>query len=878
MAESSNSSANAGSQTSGSGAQNAAATSGNDGFGSGFSGLSFSDGQFSVNSNGNFSGGDTQSGPIGIAQGAWGNRGLPGEGTNSMVPAGTPLGTNFETPTMTVDEVYGKSNQARVESQGDYAALSNEKSNVETSTFGKQDAISVTPLSVTENKAEADNAAIQSIEGLTFEQKDKQSQDVLDSRKSRDEAEAEDKSNQMRNQILALNENKVTDEDADSFFKIGESRQEKAFNEEDGKRTTELKQQEQQLNRVNQEVNKQRNNVEKAQVAVDEAQAKVEAARNEHIQVNNKMANIQEALVDAEKRGDTAAYEKATNELYSVAEEYGIDYDSLRGDAEKSVEGPKMLANEISVICNRKTSDAQDALTEANESLTYSKNSYEDISNQQKNLQAQYNKNKKGYDSWRTDAWAKVTNSPDYSLDSFINELKTSDDPTANEAGEKLGNIQADIDTINDFAEKNGFDFNKADPADVNTFVTTFEALSKDYEDAANGDYSKTNFSKQYATEVMNVLDRTVSLPDGRTMTTAQYITEAVVQSPEIIPAMYEAKAKNYAENNHPVLAAITELKANMAQNWLGAKFTFADNQFRNTFNQIAKTNFRATYIACNNILGDTTGKYSEADKAEARKNIAQANSLMVASTTLKASTGFFSGIGDSYKDGYFGVTDPSKLSDYQTTLSNIKSFVQITLGLGVTPGANQGWQTLYYMNEAVVGKIPVIGSDSDEDGFALCQEYGNNPAANMILGITEAITGAAFMIMPATRLLGANMIQNAIPAVYDGLFGLKNDAKKSQKYTNQVLSYFKDVQDIAAKSGNEEAVRSLAGAISQIENFELQSDEVNDLDKWLEGSGSNTADNGKFNQSLSYDEWLRLIEADPTMQDYAKKLIAEKR
>ena len=47
-------------------------------------------------------------------------------------------------PVMTVDEVYGKGNQSIVERQGDYAASSNEKSNVETSTFGKQDNISVT--------------------------------------------------------------------------------------------------------------------------------------------------------------------------------------------------------------------------------------------------------------------------------------------------------------------------------------------------------------------------------------------------------------------------------------------------------------------------------------------------------------------------------------------------------------------------------------------------------------------------------------------------------------------------------------------------------------------------------------------------------------
>ena len=115
----------------------------------------------------------------------------------------TPETYNESEPVMTVDEVYGKGNQSIVESQGDYSASSNEKSNVETSTVGKQDAVTVTPQSILENKGTVENTAIQSIEGLNFQQKDKASQDVLEAKKNRDEAEAKDKTNQMKDSLLA---------------------------------------------------------------------------------------------------------------------------------------------------------------------------------------------------------------------------------------------------------------------------------------------------------------------------------------------------------------------------------------------------------------------------------------------------------------------------------------------------------------------------------------------------------------------------------------------------------------------------------------------------------------------------------------------------
>ena len=121
-------------------------------------------------------------------------------------------------------------------------------------------------------------------------------------------------------------------------------------------------------------------------------------------------------------------------------------------------------------------------------------------------------------------------------------------------------------------------------------------------------------------------------------------------------------------------------------------------------------------------------------------------------------------------------------------------------------------------------------------------------------------------------------MTIESITTFTNGLYGVQKDARKSEKYTQEVLSYFKEAESIAAETGNKEALDAISSGITQIENFELESDEVGNIDNWLEGSGSNTATNEKFNQSLSYDEWLKLIEADPTMQEYAKKLIAEKK
>lgn len=188
----------------------------------------------------------------------------------------------------------------------------------------------------------------------------------------------------------------------------------------------------------------------------------------------------------------------------------------------------------------------------------------------------------------------------------------------------------------------------------------------------------------------------------------------------------------------------------------------------------------------------------------------------------------------------------------------------------------------MYYMNqdyfEENKSEAGIFTTDWDKDGFALCQEYGNHAAAGMIAGICELGVGVAMAFNPSSIANGIDLIVDAVNTALNGLYGVRNEAEKSQKYTQEVSDYFKEAEKIAESSGNEEAIQEITNAITQIENFELKSDEVGSLDNWLEGSGSNTTSNEKFNQSLPYDEWLKLIEADPTMREYAKKLAEKKK
>ena len=505
-----------------------------------------------------------------------------------------------------------------------------------------------------------------------------------------------------------------------------------------------------------------------------------------------------------------------------------------------------------------------------------------------------YNKAKKYYNTWKKTEEEKLkagaTPEPEpqpetpqsgaeTSYKDAMDAIKNSANATPEQkaqAEEALTNIEESRKELEEAAKK----ARSGNPADLVAYQNALETYNKRLKEAQKigNRWTQTDFNRKYTRAVANANDFKVTLSDGTVMEYSDFATEEATKSPQYAKAMYEAKAQKYEDEHHPILAKIERWKAELSQTWLGSKLTFADNKVRDQFNQMAKTDMRATYAANNNILNDTTGKYSEEDKAEASKSINQANALMTASAALQATTGFMSSIGDSPSDGIYGTTDPEALNAWQKTLNTVDNLCKITLGLGISPAANRAYQNMYYMAGDKVNNSLLFNKDFDGDGFALCQEYGNNAATGMIAGVCELGVGVAMLFNPSSIASGINLITDAVNTFNNGLYGVRNEAEKSQKYTQEVLEYFKEAENIAESSGNEEAVQEITNAITQIENFELKANEVGNLDNWLEGSGSNTASNEKFNQSLTYDEWLKLIEADPTMREFAKTLTEKKK
>ena len=811
----------------------------------GFTGLSYSNGTWSPNGN--------SLGTLSL-----GAPGLSGFVSNNF-GTGWSDGGNSSGHTMTVDEVYGKdnpssSNQSIVENQGDYEASSNEKSNVETSTFGKQDDITVTPESVTENKGLVNNEAIESVEVLDFQQKDKESQDVLEARKSRDEAEAEDKSNQMRDQIKANIENEAEEESVNQF-QIGDR-------DED---------------------------VAAAKTKADEA---AKAYKDLQAQVDSRLAELN-AAIDNRSKAEADILDANKNTADKA------DFNDLKSDGTVTLSDGSEITQYTYVGKDPDAKAAYDARNEAIQNLvkadrTYAdkKAEYDSYVNAVNNAKAQADKASADYNSMISETFVDEETSveaksdpeaPSYkaNIEAARNEIKNSNLPeeTKSQALETINNVEESREQLNDAA--NDLAADSENPANVKAYVNAMAKYNKNLKNAAKDKSLKnTDFNKTFTEMVAKANDFEVTLADGTKQNFADFAAEMATKSPALAKGLYEAKAKEYDEAGHTILAQIERAKANMVTTWLGSKFTFLDNQVRAQFNQMAKTDMRATYATYNNVLNDPNA--SPEAKAEAQAQIAQANALMTASAALQASTGFLSGIGDSMRDGVYGVTNPSDLNAYQETLNAVNNFIHITLGLGATPFANEAYQNMYYMAGAKVNNSALFTTDFDNDGFALCQEYGNNAAVGMIVGAGELATGITLFFNPATVGMGLNLTIDSVQTFLDGLYGVQREARKSMQYSSQVLSYLQEAKNVAAETNNIEVVSSvnkvIDNAISQIENFELKADEVGNLDNWLEGSGSNTATNEKFNQSLTYDEWLKLIEADPTMQEYAKKLIAEKK
>ena len=837
--------ASAGSQSSSNGSFSTG--NGNSGSNNGVGpGLSFGAGVTS-NSNGNFSGGLPGMAPgfTGFASSNF------GQGWGGSTSGSSTNNTKTE-PVMTVDEVYGKGNQSIVESQGDYEATSNEKSNVETSTFGKQDEISVTPLSVTEDKGLVNNDAIQSVEGLNFQQKDKANQEVMEAKKSRDEAEAEDKGNQMRDQLKAVAEK---DAEADAF-KVGEE-----------------------------VASKEKTALDEATKAYDDLKSKVDGELSKFNEASNKYVMAQEDANAAREavRDQTAAMNAAFDNEPDAFEPSSIttlkDGNEITGYTYRGKDPNVKAANDARNKAITELSKAQAQVDAAKAQYDAAKAEYNQYIDSYNEAKTNVDKATEAYNNVFADGTKTSTEAPSYkaNIEAARNEINNSDlsAETKAEANTVLGSIETAAGKMNDAA--NALAANPNDVNAVKQYVEETARYNKALKDAkGNNALKNTDFNKTFTKAVAEANNFNVTRDDGRVQSYAEFAAEMATKSPELAAGLYEAKAAKLAEEGHKVLAAIENAKSKMVVTWLGSKFTFADNQVRSQFNQMAKTDMRATYATYNNVLSDPNATPEQ--KAEASAAINQANSLMTASAALQASTGFLSGIGDGTADGVYGTTDPGSLNAAQKALNTASNYAKIALGLGVTPGANEAYQNMYYMAGAKVNESGLFSKDFDADGFALCQEYGNNAAVGMIAGAGELATGVALMFNPATSKMGINLAIDSVQTFLDGLYGVQKEANKSIKYTDEVLSYFNEAKSIAAETGNKEAIGTLDSAVKQIEDFQLKSDEVGNLDNWLEGSGSNTADNGKFNQALSYDEWLKLIEADPTMQEYAKKIIAEKK
>lgn len=837
-------------------------------------------------------------------------------------------------------------NQSRTEEQGDYDTSSKENSNVQTTTIGKQDEITTTPDTITENKGVISNSNIQSVEGLDFQQKDK---DDLNSKKDRDKAEEEDKSDQLKNELRAdAEKNANANKDAKGFQVGNKDKKEKEL--EDNFNAAKTKRED--LEKEMEEATKQREELDKQKAEADKQREEKDDTRKasdrERQDANRILENVVKALgIDTSKVGsfvptrlddkDANLTDEQIEEIISNnskkigkdADEYAYalrnaheknkTYQSAREEWSKADAAAKEIDRQIEE--NNKNLDnlskgleeAKKAEDTANKELEgYRKENNTDvipeelppeekpeIKEESKVVPEELPPEEKGQEL--VDPTDPMKKAEDYAdkANSIRDDIKNGnykdeeERNAANDLADSLDNLSASMKNVAEaskaIVDENGkVDLNKCTPQQIEAWEKGQAQLSKNLNDALSKSkaYEQHYGNKQFTRDIAKANDFKVP---GTDKTYSELATEMATKSPQIAQAMYEAKAENYkakaeqaARDGHKVsawwnntMSKIESMKANMSQSLIGSKLTFADNKVRDQFNKMADLNMKATYAAYNNRLNHPED-YQPEDLEEARQQIDQAHALQYASAALKASTGALSGLGDSIKDGVYGTTNAKDLSGYQQVLADVGAFSQIVLGMGVTPLANKGYNTF---NNLYPGSL--FSKDIDKDGFAWTEEYGNNPAAEAILSVAQLSYGVSLVMNPMTLTNGIAMISNAIQNGLNAAYGVRNDARKLANLTDDITSYFEDVKE---KEGiPPEAQQQIDNAIDEIktttktEDFKVTSDEVGNLDNWLEGSGSNTADNGKFNQKLSYEDWLKLIQADPAMQEYAKKLAAEK-
>lgn len=753
-----------------------------------------------------------------------------------------PIDEIFSSP----EEKAERSRGGYAASQGDYTASKNESSKVATQTIGNQDAIVTDPGLKSQDLGTVKNAALESVEGLMTKSKDKENEEVLEGRKRRDEAEAADKSNKMRDMLGDIKDNMqkaassiagaLTGEKGGVDFKVGDkSKEQKALDE------------------ANKNLETAKANWDVYQSNVNDSYKDFNAARD----ALNKL-NLSVSEFDTEKV--TFNHPNAGEQEISKINYTGNDpkVKSIVDEYNDAVTSYTTTANEATSIKNtyeRRQQEVKDAAAALKASYSTAKPATETPAKPA-----------------ATTAVAEDEINSSEKIAANLDELKTN--PNMTEAATAaIDNLESSIVALDKATTdvKN----NPNDMAALDTWVAAQAEYNKNLDAAlkATDSIKETNFNREFATAIAKANDFDITLADGTKTTYQQVATDMAVRSPEIASAMYSQKAANYAANGQNVMAKIESMKANLASSWAGSKLTLNDNRVRNQFETMANLNMRATYAAYNNVINDPNA--TPEMKSEAKAAIAQANSLKQASAALEASTGFLSGIG-GYTDKTYGVTDPRELGMAQKALAATKEFGQVVLGLGVLPGANKAYQEMYYLNPDNNAINKLFGADLDKDGFSWTQEYGNNSAAQMAVSVGEFGTGLALSFNPATASLGVEMMAQAFTHGVDALYGIKNDAEKAQAMTEDLLDYYnvyKDTNGLPA----EFMARAREG-VEQIENFVLKADEVGNFDDWLEGSGSTTTSNEKFNQALSFDEWLKLIESDDTMREYAKRLVDAKK
>ena len=731
---------------------------------------------------------------------------------------------------LTVDEVFGSNKRQEYTSgvlagsQGDYAASRNESSKVTGTTISDQSTVNQNAKMKSENVGLVENKNIDAVEGLVSKQKDKESEDVLEARKRKDEVEAEDKSNKMADFIKgniegaakSISDALTKGEKGENFdFKIGDKSKEQKALEEAQKHLETAKA-----------------NWDVYQSNVNDSYKDFTAARD----ALNKL-NLSEGEFDTEKV--TFNHPNAGEQEVSKINYTGND--------------PKVKS-----IVDEYNDAVTSYTTTANEATSI-KNTYERRQQEVKDAEAAL---KASYETSAKPAPTKAATAVAEAAVSDLEALKSA--VTTPEEAQIVDNLIASQNTMKDLTEE------VANNPNNMTVAAQWVEANKEYLDNLKKTQdtfsNRTNFNKEYATSIAKATDFDVTTADGRKMTYSQIATDLVTKSPEIASEMYMREA---AEKTG-IGKWLDERKADLVKSWAGSKITGVDNDIRNQFNQMADLNMRATYAAYNNVINDpnTTPEL----RAEAEGKIAQANALKSASAALNASTGFFDGA-LSYNGKTLGTTDPSQLSGFQKATTAVKEFGQIALNLGVLPGANKAYQEIYYLNQGNEGLLnKVFGADLDKDGFAWTQEYGNNAAAQAVAAVGEMGIGLALASNPATAQYGITMLGTSFKTASNAVIGINTQTNDVIGLTEALIKYYE--MGLQVEGIPEEAVFAMRDGVTQIENFKLKADEVGQFDDWLEGSGNSTASNEKFNQALTFDEWMKLIESDETMREYAKKMV----